>query len=223
MNSITAFGVVRRGSRADQPLQHPAHDQPGDGAETPVEQGVLGLRVVARELLDAVVPGEDPEVDPVGARRARTSRARCPGWRPARSAARRRRGTSRRSGTAARPPERAPSGPGRWSGRRGPASPTCPRPRPRCRSWSRCRVEHPAPLALFSDPRMWPCPAPARRRIAYPWCGQRWRTGPRTAARSISSPVSRSTSRPRSTHSFAARSARAAAPENCAAQATASS
>ena len=66
----------------------------------------------ARELHDAVVPGEDPEVDPRRRPRGRTSPGRCPGWRPARSAAPRRRGTARRRGRAARPPARAPPAPG---------------------------------------------------------------------------------------------------------------
>ena len=161
-------------SGADQPVQDPAHDQPRDGTEPPVEQGVLGLGVVARELLDPVVPGEDPEVDPVGARRGRTSPGRCPGWRPARSAARPRRGTARRSGTAARPPGRAPSAPGRRSCAPRPGVPDVPEasapvsilvPSP--------RPTHPAPLAPVTDPRRWPCPAPARRRIAYRSCGRR--------------------------------------------------
>jgi hypothetical protein len=65
-SSVSVRGTARR-SGPDQPLQYPAHDQPRRGPETPVEEGILGVRVGPRELLDPVVPGEDPEVDPVGA------------------------------------------------------------------------------------------------------------------------------------------------------------
>ncbi len=184
--TVRVRGFAVPGSRADDAVEDPAHEEPGGGAQTPVEERVLGVGVGAGELLDAVVREKIPRSTRSAPSSTNFTRS-LSGWRRARRGAhptaRNIAATRNSSQSTCERTVRtwvtvlAPR----------PGCPTCRRPGHRCRSWCRCRVRTSRSsvwlarrAGCVSALRRWPCPAPARRRIAYRSCGRRWRTGPRT-------------------------------------------